>query len=259
APAGRIHAQAEAMKVAWAERDAHVADPEHGWIDTAWLLSDQHARSLAARLDPRRAETFEARVVAAGGTVYLAAADGEGGMVSLIESNYMGFGSGIMAGRTGIMLQNRGAYFTLEPGAANRLEPRTRPLHTLMPGMLLRNGRPWMALGAMGGDGQPQTMVQLVNTLVDDGLDAQQAVERPRWVLEVDAPGAPLRRMALEPGVASQRDVDALRERGHDIRVLERLDPVMGWAQIVSEEGDGDSPALAGGADPRADSLALGL
>ena len=258
-PAGRIHAQAEAIKVAWAERDAHVADPAVAPVDTESLLSRTHAATLAGRLDPNRAQVFEPDVSAGGGTVYLCAADSEGGMVSLIESNYMGFGAGIMAGEAGFMLQNRGAYFNLEDGARNALEPRIRPLHTLMPTMLLRGGRPWVVMGAMGGDGQPHTAVQLVNALVDDGLDPQQAVDRPRWVLEVDAPGRPLRRLTVEPDLADATELDALRARGHEIRVIGRQDPLMGWAQVIRREDVAGEATLSGGGDPRADSLALGI
>ena len=126
------------------------------------LLSAEHACWLASRLSPDRAHRFTPTNPPGGGTVYLCAADADGMMVSLIESNYMGFGSGVMGGSTGIMLQNRGAYFSLDPAHPNALAPRSRTLHTLMPGMLLRDGRAEVALGAMGGDGQPQTMVQLV-------------------------------------------------------------------------------------------------
>ncbi|MDQ3880021.1 MAG: gamma-glutamyltransferase, partial [Chloroflexota bacterium] len=257
ASAGRIHAQAEALKAAWAERDANVADPVRHRVDVAGLLSTEHAAAIGGRLDPRRAQRFEPSVVTAAGTVYLAAADGDGGVASLIESNYMGFGAGIMAGGTGVMLQNRGAYFSLDEDAPNVVAPGARPLHTLMPGMLLRHGRPWAALGAMGGDGQPQTMLQLVNALVDDGLDAQQAVERARFLLEVDAPERPLWRMTVEPALATDGTLAELRERGHAIRTLERLDPLMGWAQIVTR--DPETSSLTGGGDPRTDSVAIGL
>ena len=111
-------------------------------------------------------------------------------MVSLIESNYMGFGSGVMGGSTGIMLQNRGAYFSLDPTTRTRWRRGSRTLHTLMPGMLLRDGRAEVAFGAMGGDGQPQTMLQLVRGLADDDLDPQAVVDRPRFVAEHRSGGA---------------------------------------------------------------------
>ncbi len=190
--ADRLHAQIEAVKVAWSERDRCVADPDRGLADPVELLSSGHAAWLASRLSPERAQRFVPTNRPGGGTVYLCAADADGMMVSLIESNYMGFGSGIMGGSTGIMLQNRGAYFSLDPSHPNALRPRSRTLHTLMPGMLLRDGAAEVAFGAMGGDGQPQTMVQLVQGLVDDGLDPQAAVDRPRFVAETEAAGQPL-------------------------------------------------------------------
>jgi gamma-glutamyltranspeptidase/glutathione hydrolase len=188
--------------------------------------------------------------------VYLCAADGDGMMVSLIESNYMGFGSGIMGGSTGIMLQNRGAYFSLDPEHANALAPSSRTLHTLMPGMLLRDGEAEVAFGAMGGDGQPQTMVQLVQGLVDDGIGPQDAVDRPRFVAETDGPGLPLGPVRIESDGVDDATVVALRERGHEVELVEPRTPLMGWAQVIRRLPDG---SYEGGADPRADSLAAGL
>ena len=253
--AERVHAQVESLKVAWSERDRYVSDPERDLCRPADLLSAAHAAELAGRLQPTRAGRF-ARDAAGGGTVYLCAADADGMMVSLIESNYMGFGSGVMGGETGIMLHNRGAYFHLDPEHPNHLAPSSRTLHTLMPAMLLRGGRPWMTLGAMGGDGQPQTLVQLVNALVDDGLDPQQAVERPRFVLEVDGgPGGPLGPVSIEADGVDHALREGLARRGHQLRLTERRSSLMGWAQVIRREPDG----YAGGADPRADSLAGGL
>ncbi|HSK92431.1 MAG TPA: gamma-glutamyltransferase family protein [Candidatus Angelobacter sp.] len=252
----RIHAQAEAIKVAWSERDRCVTDPERGLADPAELLSAEHARWLASRLDPHRAQAFTPTNPPGGGTVYLCAADADGMLVSLIESNYMGFGSGVMGGRTGIMLQNRGAYFSLDPAHANGLAPRSRTLHTLMPGMLLRDGRAEVTFGAMGGDGQPQTMVQLVTGVVDDGLDPQAIVDRPRWVVQTDAPFTPLRRLAIESDGVDATTTDGLRALGHEVDLVEPRTPLMGWAQMIRRRPDG---SYQGGADPRADSLAAGL
>ena len=252
--ADRLHAQIEAVKVAWSERDRCIADPDRGLADPSVLLSREHALWLASRLSPDRAQRFVPANPPGGGTVYLCAADADGMMVSLIESNYMGFGSGIMGGSTGIMLQNRGAYFSLDPDHPNSLAPRSRTLHTLMPGMLLRNGRAEVAFGAMGGDGQPQTMVQLVTGLVDDGLDPQAIVDRPRWVAQAEAVGQPLGPVTIEVGVDDEA-VAGLRTRGHEVDSIERS-PLMGWAQVIRRLPDSSYEA---GADPRADSLATGL
>ena len=254
--ADRLHAQVEAVKVAWSERDRCVADPDRELADTAELLSDDHARWLASRLSPERAHRYTPTNPPGGGTVYLCAADRDGMMVSLIESNYMGFGSGIMGGSTGIMLQNRGAYFSLKPEHPNALAPRSRTLHTLMPGMLLRDGRAEVALGAMGGDGQPQTMLQLVTGLVDDGLDPQAVVDRPRWVVTTEGPGRPLGPLSIESDGADPPLVAALEALGHEVSLIEPRTPATGWAQVIRRHADG---SYEGGADPRADSLAAGL
>jgi gamma-glutamyltranspeptidase / glutathione hydrolase len=256
APIDRLHAQIEAVKVAWSERDRCVADPDRGLADPSVLLSPEHAQWLASRMAPDEAHRYTPTNPPGGGTVYLCAADADGMMVSLIESNYMGFGSGIMGGRTGIMLQNRGAYFSLDPSHPNALGPSSRTLHTLMPGMLLRDGRAEVALGAMGGDGQPQTMVQLVTGLVDDGLDAQALVDRPRWVVSTEGPGLPLGPVSLESNGWDAAAADALRALGHDVALIEPRTPATGWAQVIRRLPDG---SYEGGADPRADSVAAGL
>ena len=252
----RLHAQIEAAKVAWSERDRCVADPARGLADPADLLSQDHARWMASRLSRDSAHRLEPTNPPGGGTVYLCAADADGMMVSLIESNFMGFGSGVMGGSTGIMLQNRGAYFSLDPTHPNALAPSSRTLHTLMPGMLLRDGRAEVALGAMGGDGQPQTMVQLVAALVDDGLDPQAAVDRPRFVASTERLGAPLDAVQIERDGLDDRGLEELRARGHEVSLVEPRTPRMGWAQVIRREPDG---SYSGGADPRADSLAAGL
>ena len=254
--ADRLHAQIEAIKVAWSERDRCVADPDRGLANPSVLLSDDHARWLASRLSRERAHRFLPTNRPDGGTVYLCAADADGMMVSLIESNYMGFGSGIMGGSTGIMLQNRGAYFRLDPSHPNALRPRSRTLHTLMPGMLLRGGAAEVAFGAMGGDGQPQTMVQLVQGVVDDGLDPQAAVDRPRFVVETEAAGMPLGPVMIESDGVDASVVADLEARGHEVSMVEPRTPMMGWAQIIRRRPDG---SYEGGADPRADSLAGGI
>ncbi|MBA3739585.1 MAG: gamma-glutamyltransferase family protein [Chloroflexi bacterium] len=254
--AERLHAQIEALKVAWSERDRCIADPDRGLANPSVLLSSEHAAWMASRLSPDRAHRHEPINRPGGGTVYLCAADADGMMVSLIESNFMGFGSGIMGGSTGIMLQNRGAYFSLDAAHPNALAPRSRTLHTLMPGMILRDGRAEVAFGAMGGDGQAQTMVQLVQGLVYDGLDPQAAVDRPRWVVETEGAGLPLGPVKIESDGVDASVVAALEARGHKVELVEPRTPLMGWAQMIRRRSDG---SYQGGADPRADSLAAGL
>jgi gamma-glutamyltranspeptidase / glutathione hydrolase len=254
--ADRLHAQLEAIKVAWSERDRCVAEPDRALCDIGELLSSEHAVRLAGRLRPASAGRFTPTSPPGGGTVFLCTADGEGRMVSLIQSNWMGFGSGVMGGGSGVMLHNRGNYFSLDPTHPNHLAPRSRPLHTLTPMMLLRDGRPWIAMGSMGGDGQPQYMVQLAGSLIDDDLDPQAAVERPRFVADVEAPGQPLDRVRIEADGADDTLVSELRRRGHRVELIEPRTSAVGWAQVIRRELDG---SYTGGADPRADSLALGL
>jgi gamma-glutamyltranspeptidase/glutathione hydrolase len=254
--ADRVHAQLEALKVAWSERDRCVADPERRLYNCEALVTLEHAKGLAARLDSARARRFIPRTPPGGGTVFLCAADSDGMMVSLIQSNWMGFGSGIMGGETGVMLHNRGNYFSLDPGNPNHLAPGARSLHTLAPMMLLRDGRPWVALGSMGGDGQPQLIVQLVNALVDDQIGPQEAVERPRFVAEAAARGLPLRAVAIEKDGATSEFVSELERRGHEVRLVEPRSHAVGWAQVIRREANG---SYLGGADPRADSLAAGI
>ncbi len=138
--------------------------------------------SSPASIDPDRVgPVAPSDLPLGGGTVYLCVVDRDGGAVSLIESNYAGFGSGLVDPETGIGYQNRGAFFRLGPGHANSLAPRKRTLHTLTPGMLLRDGRPWIVHGSMGGEIQPQVFAQVVSAIVDGGLDIATAIGAPRW------------------------------------------------------------------------------
>ena len=158
------HLGIEASKLAMADRDAHLTDPETHPAPLELLLSKDYAVGLAARIDPTRAtRPPAARVPRGGGTIRLGVVDHGGMVVSLIESNYMGFGSGIVCAGTGVAYQNRGAFFSLEADHPNVLAPGKRTLHTLMPGMLVRDGRPWVVLGSMGGDAQPQIHAQVVS------------------------------------------------------------------------------------------------
>ncbi len=164
------HLGIEASKLAMADRDAHLTDPAHRRAPLDRLLDKGYARELAARIDPRRASRPPAATVPrGGGTIWLGVVDAEGNAVSLIESNYAGFGSGIVDPVTGIAYQNRGAYFALDEDHPNVLAPGKRTLHTLMPAMLFRSGRPWVIVGSMGGDAQPQVHAQVVSALVDGG------------------------------------------------------------------------------------------
>ena len=205
-----IHLGIEASKLAMADRDAHLTDPDVPDMPLDHLLDPAYAAELAARIDPRRALRPPAATVPARRRDGLArAVDGDGNAVSLIESNYMGFGSGVVDPETGIHYQNRGSYFSLDPEHPNVLAPGKRTLHTLLPGMLFREGeRPWVVIGSMGGDAQPQIHAQVVSALVDGGVDVATAVGVPRWFVEPDehfAPPIDVRARAALPGRASSR------------------------------------------------------
>jgi gamma-glutamyltranspeptidase/glutathione hydrolase len=247
-PVERLHLLVEASKLALVERDAHLTDPDHMTVDPAHLADPARARARAGDLRDHAVRPPAGRP-GAGGTAAVVVVDPDGGAVSLLGSNYMGFGSGITVPGWGVNLHNRGAYFSLDPGHANVIAPGKRTLHTLMPAMALRHGRPWCVLGAMGGDGQAQTHVQLLSRLVDDGEDVQLTVSAPRFLVEVD--GWYLHLEGRFPPAV----VDGLLRRGHDARPASRWDQRMGHAQAVVIGDTG----LAGASDPRAEGLVSGF
>jgi gamma-glutamyltranspeptidase/glutathione hydrolase len=173
--------------------------------------------------------------------------------VCLIQSLYWEFGSGVIAGDTGVLLQNRGAFFSLDPAHVNRLAPRKQTAHTLIPSMYLVDGRPRLVYGTMGGEGQPQTQAALVTRMVDRGLGPQAAVEAPRWLFGRTW-GAATQSLRLEARFGDEVS-QSLRERGHDVGVVEDWSDLMGHAQVIRVDSDG----LSGGSDPRADGAALGV
>ena len=179
-------------------------------------------------------------------------ADAQGNAVSVIQSTYHEFGAAVVAGGTGVLLQNRGAFFSLDPGHPNALAPRKRTAHTLIPSIYMVGGRPRFVYGTMGGEGQPQTQAALVTRLVDRGLGPQAAVEAPRW-LYGRTWGEASKALRLESRFGDTV-ATALGQRGHDVRVVEPWSDLMGHAQCIAL-ADG---ALVGGSDPRADGAALG-
>jgi gamma-glutamyltranspeptidase len=184
-----------------------------------------------------------------GDTAYLCAVDGSGMCVSLIQSNYNGFGSGVTVPGLGVNLHNRGAYFRLDPGHVNVLAPGKRTLHTLMPALARRGGRPWLVFGTMGADGQLQTQVQLLARLVDDGADPAAALAAPRWVVD---PGDLSVRIENRFSPAT---IDGLRRLGHRIEVVGGWEDPMGHAHLIRIDDDG----LTAASDPRCEGLAAGF
>lgn len=240
----RLHWQIEAMKLAFADAHAHVADPEHTRVPTQALLTPDYAAS-------RRALIGEQAIVpvpgdpAKGGTVYLCAADADGMMVSLIQSTYMGFGSHVTIPGLGFGLQNRGAGFSLDPDHPNVVAPGKRPFHTIIPAFLTRGREPVGPFGVMGGHMQPQGHVQVMVSTVDDGLDPQAALAVPRWYWHE----------GLDVQVERHLDaavVEGLRRRGHHVTVAESP-AVFGYGQAVWRLPGGGYVA---GSEPRADGCA---
>jgi gamma-glutamyltranspeptidase/glutathione hydrolase len=259
--AGWIHLAIEAAKLAMADRDATLTDPEARDVPVAALLDKARAARLADGIDRNRSSRpLAATNPSGGGTIYLAVVDGEGNAVSLIESNYMGFGSGVVDPDTGIHYQNRGSYFSLDPDHPNVLEPAKRTLHTLLPGMLFRDGDhdgPWVVAGAMGGDAQPQVHAQLVSALVDGGLDVRTAISIPRWFVEPGVHFAPPVDVRAEPRFAPGV-LEALEELGHPVTRTARFDGRLGHEHAIELVAGG--PAADGGSvvaatDPRSAGL----
>jgi gamma-glutamyltranspeptidase/glutathione hydrolase len=251
------HRRIEAVKLAFADRAAYVADPEHADVPVKALLDKDYARRRAAQV-AERAAAGAAPGLAAGDTVYLCAADARGNLVSFIQSLFTGFGSGVGCGDTGVVLQSRGAGFSLDPAHRNGLAPRKRPFHTLIPGMLLREGRPAMAFGIMGGDVQPQAHVAFVSNLVDHGTNPQEALDRPRFRylagrrVALEAP-----ELAVEDGRGPTRLGDALAARGHEVvGPGEALADLFGGGQAIAV---GEQGLWIGASDRRKDGCALGL
>ena len=248
-----------------ADRDAFLTDPAFEDVPVERLLSSSHGARLAGRIDPLHAAIPAAATnPPGGGTVYLATVDTDGNAVSLIESNYLGFGSGVVDPVTGIHYQNRGSYFSLDPDHPNRLVPGKRTLHTLLPGMLFRDGGgpdgrpvPWVVAGSMGGDAQPQIHAQLVSSLVDGGVDIATAVGAPRWYVEPPDHFAPPVAVRLEPrharGVA-----EALTALGHPVTLVDPFDPTLGHEHAIElvEGGPGATEgSVAAATDPRSAGL----
>jgi gamma-glutamyltranspeptidase / glutathione hydrolase len=248
--ADALHLQIEAMKLAFADIHAYVADPKHMRDVTAEDLLDPAYLSSRARLiDRQRAQTFGPGAPRDGGTVCLATGDAAGMMVSFIQSNYSGFGSGVVVPETGISLQNRGHGFSLTPGHPNEVGPRKRPFHTIIPGFVTKDGGPLMAFGLMGGPMQAQGHLQMALRINVWDQDPQTAADAPRWRVVEE------RTVALESGLPPEM-VGELQARGH-VLAPEAPDAVFGFggAQIVYRTDEG----YVGGSDPRKDGMSAGF
>lgn len=240
--ADTYHKQIEALKLAFADGEKYITDSRNMTVKTEDLLSEKYAEQRRGLIG-EAARVPEAGEPPKGGTVYLAAADGDGNMVSFIQSNYMGFGSGLVVPGTGIGLQNRGHNFSLDPTHDNRLEPGKRTYHTIIPGFLSRDGEAVGPFGVMGGFMQPQGHTQVIMNTVDFGLHPQAALDAPRWQWMKD------KTVEVEH-TFSHHLADALARRGHDIRfALEKNS--FGRGQIIWR--DPETGVLVGGTESRTD------
>lgn len=253
--AEHIHAVVEATKLAFAERDAYVTDPDFAQIPLDCMLSPAHGRELAQRIRMDRALEPANLLEPKGDTCWFGVVDAQGNAVSAIQSIFHDFGAGIVAGDTGVLLQNRGSFFSLDPSHVNTLEPLKRTMHTLNPPMLRKNGKPWLVYGTMGGEGQPQTQAALVTRMVDFGLSPHDAVAAPRW-LYGRSWGVPVNNLRIE-GRFAPKVATTLQELGHDVEVLSGFSDLMGHAGAIL--CDHNTGLLFGATDPRSDGLAAGF
>ena len=245
------HLQIEAMKLAFADVYAHVADARSMRRTPAEMLSETYLAERARLIDPKRAQVFGAGNPVRGGTIYLTAADERGMMVSFIQSNYMGFGSGIVVPEWGVSLQNRGHGFHLDPASPNCVAPGRRPFHTIIPAFLTKDGRPQMSFGIMGGNMQPQAHLQTIVRMLAHRQQPQAACDAPRWrfnagkLINVEA--------TMQPATVS-----GLLERGHQVEVIEDSYQDFGAGQFIWRLGDPAIEGYVAASDPRRDGQAAG-
>ena len=240
-----IHTLVEAKKLAFLDRARHIADPDFYKAPLDELLSKDYAAKLRSRIDLEKAATRNDASQGGEDTVYLTVVDRDRNVVSLIQSIFSQFGSGLVAGDTGIILHNRGAGFSFDEISANRLEGNKRPFHTLIPAMVFRDGKPWLSFGVMGGDMQAQGHVQVLLNIIDFGMDVQQAGEQPR-IRHFESG------LALESAIGTEVR-NQLGRLGH--RLTEAPGSFGGYQAIQIDPKTG---ALAGGSDPRKDGCAMG-
>jgi gamma-glutamyltranspeptidase/glutathione hydrolase len=252
------HLLVQAKQIAYHDRDSLLADPEFHPVPAEKLISKAHASERRKLMSAERALPWDlvpSYGTLAGDTVFVCAVDAEGNAAALIQSLYFSFGSGVVAGDTGVVLQNRSAYFSLDPRHPNRLEPGKRPMHTLIASMALKDGRLWQVLGCMGADGQPQIHLQSYVGLVDFGFDIQQALEAPRWLSGRYNIGEPRDLLNME-GRFPEATMKELERRGHAVNRWPEWCELAGHAHGITL--DPASGVRVGGSDPRSDGAAIG-
>ena len=242
------HLQIEAMKLAFADIYRHVGEPAAMTLTPAQMLDPAYLASRAKLIDPKRAQDFGPGHLPQGGTIYLSAADEHGMMVSFIQSNYMGFGSGVVVPGYGLSLQNRGHGFTLDESRANVVGPGKRPFHTIIPAFLTKDGQPVMSFGVMGGDMQPQGHLQTLVRMLDYRQQPQAACDAPRWRVNAGLVNA-------ENGLAAAQ---GLRDLGHRVESFADSYQDYGAGQFIWRLGDPAVEGYAAASDPRRDGQAGG-
>lgn len=246
------HIQIEAMKLAMADLYRYVADPRTMEVTPEQMLDDAYLASRAKLIDPTRATLFPPGNPSSGGTIYLTAADENGMMVSFIQSNYMGFGSGVVVPGTGVSFQNRGVGFSMDPKSANVVAGHKRPFHTIIPGFLTKGGEPVMSFGVMGGDIQPQGHVQTVVRMLDYDQQPQAACCAPRWKLNRDFT------LDVESSMRAQT-IEGLKGLGHTLKAID--DPYMdfGSGQFIWRLSRDLEDGYVVASDSRRDGQAVGF
>jgi gamma-glutamyltranspeptidase/glutathione hydrolase len=247
----------QAKQLAYHDRDRWLADPKFADVPIERLLSERYLAERRKLIDLDRAIPWDqvpSYGSLAGDTVYVAVVDQEGNAASLIQSLYWGFGSAVVAGRTGVVLQNRSAYFSLDPASPNRLEPGKIPLHTLIASLAFRDDKLWAVLGGMGADGQPQLHLQIYAALMDHGCNIQEALDAPRFLSGRFALGEPRDTLHIEARFPDTT-IDELARRGHPIDRWGDWNELAGHAHGILIAPDG---TRAGGADPRSHGTAVG-
>jgi gamma-glutamyltranspeptidase/glutathione hydrolase len=252
-----VHLMVQAKQLAYHDRDRHLADPRFADVPMERLVSKAYADERRALMDPDRALPWD-RIPSygslSGDTVYIAVVDGAGNAVSLIHSVYGSFGAAVVAGRTGVVLQNRSAYFSLDPKSPNCVEPGKTPLHTLIASLAFRNDRLWAAVGCMGADGQPQIHMQVYSAMIDHGLDIQQALDMPRFLSGRFGLLEPRDTLHIEARFPSET-IAELGRRGHPLDRWGDWDETAGHANGITI--DAATGERLGGADPRSDGEAI--
>ncbi len=246
------HVQIEAMKLAFADVYAHVADAQAMRVTADEMLDPSYLAGRAKLIDMKRAQDFKAGNPVKGGTIYLSTADESGMMVSFIQSNYMGFGSGLVVPGYGVSLQNRGHGFSLQAGHPNLVAPGKRPFHTIIPAFLMKDGQPQMSFGVMGGNMQPQGHMQTLVRMLDYGQNPQAACDAPRWRFNE---GLSINVEAHMPTAT----LDGLRALGHDIGDIHDSYQDYGAGQFIWRQGDPSTQGYVAASDPRRDGAAVGF